>query len=49
MMLIVQSKEGIVVVRASSCTIVGHHPEAIQTTNAATVVENLVDYINNPQ
>jgi profilin len=28
---------------------VAHHGEAVQTTNAATVVENLVDYINNPR
>lgn len=49
LMVLHQGKEGVVVVRASSCTIVGHHPETIQTTNAATVVENLVDYINNPQ
>ncbi|KAJ5618491.1 hypothetical protein N7528_006602 [Penicillium herquei] len=42
-------KEGVIVVRASSCTMIAHHGESVQTTNAATVVENLVDYINNPQ
>jgi profilin len=25
---------------------IAHHGESVQTTNAATVVENLVDYIN---
>ncbi|RJE24729.1 hypothetical protein PHISCL_02938 [Aspergillus sclerotialis] len=44
-----KGKEGVVVVRAASCVIVAHHPETIQTTNAATVVENLVDYINHPR
>jgi profilin len=33
-------------VKAKSCVMVAHHPENIQTPNAATVVENLVDYIN---
>jgi profilin len=47
--LFVQGKEGIIVVRASACTMIAHHGESVQTTNAATVVENLVDYINNPQ
>jgi profilin len=42
----VQGKEGIIIARASSCTIIAHHGEAVQTTNAATVVENLVDYLN---
>ncbi|KNG88621.1 profilin [Aspergillus nomiae NRRL 13137] len=41
-----KGKEGIVVVKAKSCVMIAHHPETIQTTNAATVVENLVDYIN---
>ncbi|KAJ5101291.1 hypothetical protein NUU61_003513 [Penicillium alfredii] len=44
-----KGKEGAIVVRASACTIIAHHTEAVQTTNAATVVENLVDYINNPR
>ncbi|KAJ5727027.1 hypothetical protein N7493_006054 [Penicillium malachiteum] len=44
-----KGKEGVIVVRASSCTMIAHHGESVQTTNAATVVENLVDYINNPQ
>ncbi|KAK9605738.1 profilin [Aspergillus fumigatus] len=44
-----KGKEGIVVVKAVSCVMVAHHGEAVQTTNAATVVENLVDYINNPR
>ncbi|KAJ5833927.1 hypothetical protein N7474_002238 [Penicillium riverlandense] len=44
-----QGKEGAIVVRATSCTIIAHHGESVQTTNAATVVENLVDYINNPR
>ena len=44
-----KGKEGIVVVKAVSCVIVAHHGEAVQTPNAATVVENLVDYINNPR
>jgi profilin len=44
-----KGKEGIIVVRASACTMIAHHGESVQTTNAATVVENLVDYINNPQ
>ncbi|KAL4890568.1 profilin [Aspergillus ambiguus] len=42
-----KGKEGIVVVKAKSCVMIGHHPETVQTTNAATVIENLVDYINN--
>ncbi|KAE8380114.1 Profilin/allergen [Aspergillus bertholletiae] len=41
-----KGKEGIVVVRAKSCVMIAHHPETVQTPNAATVVENLVDYIN---
>ncbi|KAE8140594.1 profilin [Aspergillus pseudotamarii] len=41
-----KGKEGIIVVKAKSCVMIAHHPESIQTTNAATVVENLVDYIN---
>jgi profilin len=28
---------------------IAHHTEATQTPNAAKVVEDLVDYINNPQ
>ncbi|KAJ5695195.1 hypothetical protein N7455_001902 [Penicillium solitum] len=44
-----KGKEGVIVARASSCTIIAHHSEAVQTTNAATVVENLVDYLNNPR
>ncbi|KAJ5151610.1 hypothetical protein N7492_009905 [Penicillium capsulatum] len=44
-----KNKEGAIVVRASACTIIAHHPESVQTTNAATVVEKLVDYINNPR
>ncbi|RMJ29001.1 hypothetical protein PHISP_00081 [Aspergillus sp. HF37] len=44
-----KTKEGVVVVRAVSCIIVAHHPETVQTPNAATVVENLVDYINQPR
>jgi profilin len=28
---------------------IAHHGEGAQTTNAATVVENLIDYINNPK
>ncbi|OJJ77066.1 hypothetical protein ASPBRDRAFT_36259 [Aspergillus brasiliensis CBS 101740] len=44
-----KGKEGIVVVKAVSCVMVAHHAENVQTTNAATVVENLVDYINNPR
>ncbi|KAJ5931104.1 hypothetical protein N7454_001397 [Penicillium verhagenii] len=41
-----KGKEGAIVVRASSCTMIAHHGESVQTTNAATVVENLVDYLN---
>ncbi|KAJ5652896.1 hypothetical protein N7486_001187 [Penicillium sp. IBT 16267x] len=41
-----KGKEGAIVVRASSCTMIAHHGENVQTTNAATVVENLVDYLN---
>ncbi|CAG8075005.1 unnamed protein product [Penicillium salamii] len=41
-----KGKEGVIVARASSCTIIAHHGEGVQTTNAATVVENLVDYLN---
>ncbi|OGM39553.1 profilin [Aspergillus bombycis] len=41
-----KGKEGIVVVRAKSCVMIAHHPESVQTPNAATVVENLVDYLN---
>ncbi|KGO77446.1 Profilin/allergen [Penicillium italicum] len=44
-----KGKEGVIIARASSCTIIAHHTEAVQTPNAATVVENLVDYLNNPQ
>ncbi|KAB8210879.1 Profilin/allergen [Aspergillus parasiticus] len=42
-----KGKEGIIVVKAKSCVMIAHHAENVQTTNAATVVENLVDYINN--
>ncbi|KAF9894451.1 hypothetical protein FE257_007954 [Aspergillus nanangensis] len=41
-----KGKEGIIIVKAKSCVMIAHHGEAVQTTNAATVVENLVDYIN---
>ncbi|KAA8650271.1 profilin [Aspergillus tanneri] len=41
-----KGKEGIVIVRAKSCVMVTHHPDNVQTTNAATIVEKLVDYIN---
>ncbi|KAJ5219578.1 hypothetical protein N7468_008782 [Penicillium chermesinum] len=44
-----KGKEGAIVVRASACTIIAHHGESVQTTNAAADVEKLVDYINNPQ
>ncbi|BDD63959.1 hypothetical protein MPDQ_006970 [Monascus purpureus] len=44
-----KGKTGVIVVRASSCTIVAHHPENVQTTNAATIIEQLVDYINQPR
>ncbi|KAJ5163889.1 uncharacterized protein N7500_005719 [Penicillium coprophilum] len=44
-----KGKEGVIVSRASSCTIIAHHNESVQTPNAATVVENLVDYLNNPR
>jgi profilin len=27
---------------------IAHHGEGAQTTNAASVVEKLIDYINNP-
>ncbi|KAJ5594721.1 Profilin [Penicillium hispanicum] len=43
-----KGKEGAIVVRASSATFIAHHGENAQTPNAATVVEKLVDYINNP-
>lgn len=41
-----QGKEGVIVCRATSCTFIAHHGENVQTTNAATVVEKLVDYVN---
>ncbi|EPS26373.1 Profilin-2 [Penicillium oxalicum] len=41
-----KGKEGAIVVRASACTMIGVHGATVQTTNAATVVENLIDYIN---
>ncbi|OQD98243.1 hypothetical protein PENVUL_c073G04008 [Penicillium vulpinum] len=44
-----EGKEGVIIARASSCTIIAHHGDTVQTTNAATVVENLVDYLNNPR
>lgn len=44
-----KGKTGAIVVRASACTMIAYHGEGAQTTNAATVVENLCDYINNPQ
>lgn len=44
-----QGKTGAIVVRAVSCTIVAHHPDTVQTTNAATIIEQLVDYINQPR
>ncbi|KAJ5301603.1 hypothetical protein PENANT_c002G05842 [Penicillium antarcticum] len=44
-----KGKEGVIIVRASACTMIAHHGESVQTPNAAKVVEDLVDYINNPQ
>jgi profilin len=44
-----KGKEGAIVVRASACTMIGVHGPDTQTTNAAAVVEKLIDYINNPQ
>ncbi|GLI79505.1 profilin, required for normal timing of actin polymerization in response to thermal stress [Penicillium ochrochloron] len=44
-----KGKEGVIIVRATACTMIAHHGEGAQTTNAATVVENLIDYINNPK
>ncbi|PLB44897.1 Profilin/allergen [Aspergillus steynii IBT 23096] len=41
-----KGKEGIVIVKAKSCVMIAHHPDTVQLPNAATVVENLVDYIN---
>ncbi|KKK18109.1 profilin [Aspergillus ochraceoroseus] len=34
-----KGKEGAIVVRAVSCIMVGHHTEAVQTTNAAAAIE----------
>jgi len=44
-----KGKEGAIVVRASACTMIGIHGAETQTTNAAAVVEKLIDYINNPK
>ncbi|PTU20351.1 hypothetical protein P175DRAFT_0502487 [Aspergillus ochraceoroseus IBT 24754] len=41
-----KGKEGAIVVRAVSCIMVGHHTEAVQTTNAAAAIEKVADYIN---
>ncbi|BCS30533.1 profilin [Aspergillus puulaauensis] len=41
-----KGKEGAVIVRTASCIMVGHHTEAVQTTNAATAIEGVADYIN---
>ncbi|KAI9372324.1 profilin [Aspergillus egyptiacus] len=41
-----KGKEGVVVVRTASCIMIGHHGEAVQTTNAATAIEKVADYIN---
>jgi len=44
-----KGKEGVVVVQSVSCVFVTHHPETVLTQDAAQVVENLTDYINNPR
>ncbi|KAL4864318.1 hypothetical protein BDV12DRAFT_176310 [Aspergillus spectabilis] len=41
-----KGKEGAVVVRTASAILIGHHPESIQTTNAAAAIEKVADYIN---
>ncbi|KAE8149887.1 Profilin/allergen [Aspergillus avenaceus] len=41
-----KGKEGVVIVKAKSCVIFVHHPETVQTPNAAVTVEGVADYIN---
>ncbi|PLN79657.1 putative profilin [Aspergillus taichungensis] len=40
-----KGKEGVIIVKTPSAILVAHHGENVQTPNAATVVENLGDYI----
>lgn len=40
-----QGKEGVVIVKTNQALLVGHHPENVQTPNAANVVELLADYL----
>ena len=40
-----QGKEGIVIVKTNQALLMGHHPENVQTGNAANVVELLADYL----
>ncbi|KAI9651870.1 MAG: profilin, required for normal timing of actin polymerization in response to thermal stress [Alyxoria varia] len=40
-----KGKEGIVIVKTTQALLVAHHPETIQTPNAANIVETLADYL----
>ncbi|KAI9719685.1 MAG: profilin, required for normal timing of actin polymerization in response to thermal stress [Chrysothrix sp. TS-e1954] len=40
-----KGKEGIVIVKTTQAMLIGHHPDNVQTPNAATVVEQLADYL----
>ncbi|KAL4762465.1 profilin [Aspergillus foveolatus] len=40
-----KGKEGVVIVRTPSCIMIGHHTEAVQTTNAAAAIEKVGDYL----
>ncbi|KAL4945789.1 hypothetical protein BDV06DRAFT_184147 [Aspergillus oleicola] len=40
-----KGKEGVIIVRTPSCILVGHHSEAVQTTNAAAAIEKVGDYL----
>ena len=40
-----QGKEGIVIVKTTQAMLICHHPDTVQTPNAATVAEQLADYL----
>jgi len=40
-----QGKTGVLIVRTTQAIIIGHYPETVPAGAAATVVENLADYL----
>jgi profilin len=45
LIIIVQGREGVVIVKTMQALIVSHYPESVQPGAAANVVEKLADYL----